>query len=382
MMPRRAAPATGRTRSGRLARLLGAAVAGALLLSGCTVGGPGQDSGSASPPALAPPPLADLELAADPKGYEGPSTARLTQQAIIPVRVRPAQALPSMVVSHDADGDREVTIADTSRVVAVDIAGSIAGIVWGLGFGASLVGRDIATTFPDASDLPVVTDGSLTINAEAVLSVHPTLVITDGTVGPRDVLQQLRESGIAVVFVENAASFDGAQELARQVAAVLGAPSAGEELAERIGAQVADKIDEIAAIAPKDDADRLRMVFLYLRGQAGIYYLFGEGSGADELIDAVGGIDVAEEIGWDGMKPMTDEAVIAAKPDLILVMTDGLKSAGGVDGLLQTKPAIGLTPAGQHRRFVDMADGDVLSFGPRSADVIDALARAIYAPGG
>lgn len=90
---------------------------------------------------------------------------------------------------------------------------------------------------------------------------------------------------------------------------------------------------------------------------------------------------MAKEIDWNGMKPMTDEAIVAAKPDLILVMTDGLKSAGGIDGLLKTKPAIALTPAGQHRRFVDMADGDILSFGPRSAQILDALARAVYAPG-
>jgi iron complex transport system substrate-binding protein len=53
---------------------------------------------------------------------------------------------------------------------------------------------------------------------------------------------------------------------------------------------------------------------------------------------------------------------------------------GGVDGLLADKPAIALTKAGQNRRFVDMADGEILGFGPRTADVLDALARAIYAP--
>ena len=44
------------------------------------------------------------------------------------------------------------------------------------------------------------------------------------------------------------------------------------------------------------------------------------------------------------------------------------------------KPAFALTAAGQNRRFVDMADGVVLGFGPRSAAVLDALARAVYAP--
>ena len=92
-------------------------------------------------------------------------------------------------------------------------------------------------------------------------------------------------------------------------------------------------------------------------------------------------LPVAAEIGLVGQRPMTDEALVAANPDLILVMTDGLPSVGGVDGLLESKPAVALTTAGQNRRFVDMVDGEILSFGPRTAAVLDALARAIYAPG-
>ena len=91
-------------------------------------------------------------------------------------------------------------------------------------------------------------------------------------------------------------------------------------------------------------------------------------------------MDAATELGWEGMRPLTDEAMVAANPDLILVMTKGIESVGGVDGLLADKPAIALTAAGEHRRFVDMEDGEILSFGPRSALVLDALARAVYAP--
>ncbi len=79
------------------------------------------------------------------------------------------------------------------------------------------------------------------------------------------------------------------------------------------------------------------------------------------------------------MRPVTDEAIVEADPDLILVMTHGLESSGGVDGLLAAKPALALTSAGQNSRIVDMDDSVVLSFGPRSASVLDALARAIYA---
>jgi iron complex transport system substrate-binding protein len=122
------------------------------------------------------------------------------------------------------------------------------------------------------------------------------------------------------------------------------------------------------------------MVFLYLRGSAGVYYILGKESGASDLIKGLGGLDVAAEQGWADSIPMTDESVVAADPDLILVMTDGIKSVGGIDQLLTDRPALALTAAGRSRRFVDMADSDVLSFGPRAAGVLDALARAVYAP--
>lgn len=325
-------------------------------------------------------PLADVTPLADPKAYEGASTAHLVGSAIEPVMDAPGQSLPTTVVSHDRSGDVDVTVTDTSRVIAMDIAGSLAATVWGLGFGDTLVGRDISSTFPGVEALPVITGSGHTINTEAVIALRPTLVITDGSIGPNDVVTQLRDVGIPVVFIEDTASYDGAIEMARAVAAVYGATEAGEALAQRTADALAATRADIAALAPQAEGDRLRMVFLYLRGSSGVYYLFGSESGADQLIEALGGVDVAGELGWGGMRPLTDEAMVSADPDLILVMTSGLDSVGGVDGLLQAKPAIALTTAGQQRRIVDMADGEILSFGPRSAEVLDALARAIYAP--
>ncbi|MFT4210650.1 MAG: ABC transporter substrate-binding protein [Microbacterium sp.] len=363
-------------------RRLGALIAAsaiALVLAGCS-GSAAQTADTSA--AVDTTPLTQLDdILSDPKSYQGPSTAVMADAAVEVVDADRTQTLPATVTSHDQAGDTQVTVTDTSRVIAMDLAGSLAATVWGLGFGDTLVGRDVSTTFEGTEDLPLVTSDGHTVNAEAIIALKPTLVITDGSIGPRDVIEQLRDVGITVVTVANTASFDGAAQLARDVGAVFGAVTAGEALADLISAQVDAEIADIASIAPAEEGDRLRIVFLYLRGSAGIYYLFGAGSGADQLIDALGGIDVATEMGWDGMKPMTDEAMVAADPDLILVMTDGLASVGGVDGLLQDKPAIAITTAGQNRRFVDMADGQILSFGPRSAAVLDALARAIYAPG-
>ncbi len=62
------------------------------------------------------------------------------------------------------------------------------------------------------------------------------------------------------------------------------------------------------------------------------------------------------------------------------MMSGGLESTGGIEGILTPCPALAFTPAGENKRIVDMADSDVLSFGPNSAAILEALAVAIYAP--
>lgn len=325
-------------------------------------------------------PLSELEPSQAPKQIKGPSTARLADRHIEPVESDEEQALPATVTSHVRSGDVKVTVKDTSRIVAFDMSGSIASTLWGLGLGDRLVARDVSTDFPGADDLPVITSEGHSVNAEAVMAQKPTVIITDGSMGPRDVVEQLADTGVPVVFVKNDPSFTGAAALAREVGAAVGLPRTGDLLAKRLEQDIADAKTQAARFAPEQKADRLRMVFLYLRGNSGVYYLFADDSGVGDLIDALGGVDVAKELGWNEMQPLTDEAMVKAKPDLILVMSHGIESTGGVDGLLAEKPAIALTPAGQNKRFVDMADGDILSFGPRTAGVIEALARAVYVP--
>ncbi|SEJ52438.1 heme/hemin ABC transporter substrate-binding protein [Demequina mangrovi] len=316
------------------------------------------------------------EPAAAAAPASGPVTAALEDRTVAPVAEAAVPSLPVTVVSRERAGDREVTVDDASRIVAVDMSGAIAATVVGLGLGDHLVGRDTASEIPGLEDVAVVTAPGHTLTPEAVLALEPTVVVTDGSIGPSDAVAQVRDAGIPVVYVENEAGFDGAGTLARQVADALGVPEAGAALAGRIAAEVSQASAEVAALAV-DDAP-LRMAFLYLRGSAGVYYMFGDESGADELIDALGGVDAAADAGITGMQPLTDEAMLAADPDVILVMTNGLASVGGIDGLLEERPAIALTSAGRNRRIVDMDDHDILAFGPRSAAIVTALATAVH----
>lgn len=322
------------------------------------------------------PPLADVTPVPDPLSWQGPSTAVAASTPIDPV-TDGGQTLPATVT--DAQGTA-VTVSDTSRILTLDIYGSLSRIVFELGLGDTVVARDTSSSFPEAADLPVVTENGHDLNAEAILDAAPSVILTDTSLGPWDTVLQMRDAGIPVVVVDSHRSLESVGSLIVEVAAALGVPERGAALAARTTDRIEAKIAQIAAVAPADPAQRLRMMFLYVRGQSGVYYLFGEESGADSLIEALGGIDVAGEIGWQGMRPVTDEALVDADPDLLIMMTKGLESVGGVDGLVEHLPAVAQTDAGRHRRIVDMSDATVLSFGPAAADVLDALAVAVYAP--
>lgn len=363
----------GRTRL-RATRTLTAALALTLVLSACQ-GATGSDDPDRIPDGGAR--LADTTPVAEPKTIEGGSTALLVDSTVPTPTTVPEPTLPATVT--DMQGT-QVTVTDTSRILALDVYGTTTRIVYELGLGDNLVGRDASSSFPEVADLPLVTQSGHDLNAEAILELAPTLIITDTSLGPWDVVLQMRDAGIPVVVVDSHRSLDNVADLISEVAAAVGLPAEGAALGERVTAEIDAKIAEIAEIVPTEDADRLRIAFLYVRGQAGVYYMFGTDSGADTLVTALGGIDVATEIGWTGMRPVSDEGLVSAQPDVVLVMSEGLASAGGVDGLIESIPALAQTPAGERRRIIDMDDSEILSFGPGTADVLDALAVALYAP--
>ncbi|GAA3027613.1 heme/hemin ABC transporter substrate-binding protein [Actinokineospora globicatena] len=344
-----------------------------LVLTGCST--PPGRAGHAPAQAGERPPLSALTPLADPRSYSGPTTALVAHNDIVPVDT----PTPRMPVTVKDFQDTEVTVTDASRILALDVSGTLAATVFGLGLGSRVVGRDISTGFPAAKDLPLVTVNGHQLNAEAILKLRPSVVLTDTTLGPWDAVLQLRDAGVPVVVLDPKRAMETNAPIVRAVAEALGVPEAGELLARRMEAEIADTVAQITRLAPTDPARKPRVVFLYLRGQAGVYYLFGKGSGADSLIQALGAVDVATEAGIDGMRPINPEALAKAKPDVILMMTNGLASVGGVDGAM-TVPGVAQTPAAQRRRFVDMADSVVLGFGPQTSAVLDGLARALYAP--
>ncbi|MGA4963197.1 heme/hemin ABC transporter substrate-binding protein [Streptomyces pseudogriseolus] len=293
-----------------------------------------------------------------------------TSDRVEPLGSTPRPRLP--VTVRSADG-REVTVERAERIVP--LSGSLSEIVFTLGLADRVVARDVTATFAQAARLPVVTRGH-DVSAEGVLSLRPDLVLAESTTGPAEAMDQIRAAGVPVLVVEGATGLDDVGPRIEAVAEALGVPAAGAELTRR----TQQRIDAVAESVPAGK-EKPRVAFLYLRGSASVYLIGGKDSGATSLIEAAGAVDAGAESGLEkDFTALTSEALVKAAPDALLVMTKGLESVGGVDGLVRI-PGVAQTPAGMDRRIVSVEDGVLLNYGPRTDQVLASVVEQLYRDG-
>ncbi|MFJ6868080.1 hemin ABC transporter substrate-binding protein [Streptomyces termitum] len=308
-------------------------------------------------------------------GSTPPAAPAAKAAAAAPDRVEPlsSPAVPRLPVTVASADGRKVTVASAERIVP--LSGSLAELVFTLGLGDRVVARDVTTTFEQAADLPVVTRAH-DVSAESVLSLRPTLVLAEATTGPAEAVAQIRDAGVPLVVVPAAKELADVGRRIDDVAAALGVPAAGEELRTR----TTGRIDAVRRTIPAR-ADHPRVAFLYLRGSAAVYLLGGADSGAASLLEAAGAVDAGKESGLrKDFTPLTSEALAQAAPDAILVMSKGLESVGGTDGLVRL-PGVAETPAGAARRIVSVDDGVLLNYGPRTDRVLASVVEQLYGEG-
>lgn len=278
-------------------------------------------------------------------------------------------AIAQPVEVTDAGGET-VVIHSAERIVSLN--GSTTEILFALDIGANLVGCDASSTYPKHAKETLPSVGyQYRLNAEGILSLKPTLVIGRSDVKPPQVIEQLRMAGVTVMLFKEPRTFDEAKQRLRTIGKAVGR----EEQATALISTLDKDIETLKSkVTEQQDQAELKALFLYLRGPQTAFVL-GTDSGPGAMLELVGATNAAGKI--KGTKPMTAEAVIAAQPDVYVLFESGLKSIGGVEGLLKV-PGLAQTPAGRNKRVVAM-DGLYLSgFGPRCGKAAIDLFRGIY----
>ena len=255
------------------------------------------------------------------------------------------------------------TALTASRVVV--LANGVAEIIQSLNAQSIIVGRDISSTEDSLADIPIVTSGHQVL-PEKVISLKPDLVLIDASTGPKAAIATIKAAGITVVETPESWSLEDLPIKVRAVGAAIGAQAQAELLIQELNSSL--KVSTVKS-SP-------RVAFLYLRGTSSIYLIGGQGSGADSLLKAIGAVDVGAQSLARPYNTLTAESLAALNPDVILVMSKGLESVGGVQGLLKL-PGVAQTKAGKNSAVIDVDDSLLLSFGPRTPSLVEALADAL-----
>ncbi|MEM1346134.1 MAG: ABC transporter substrate-binding protein [Pseudomonadota bacterium] len=257
--------------------------------------------------------------------------------------------------------------AEAQRIVVA--GGDLTEIVFALGEGARVVGVDSTATWPpEAAALPQI--GYVRrLSAEGVLSLAPDLVIAAHDAGPAVVLDQLEGAGVRVERAPDALT---AEEIPAKIAFV-GRAIGREAEAEAAVARFEDQLSTVREKVARLD-DRPRALFV-LSVQGGAPLVGGRDTVADAMLRLAGAENVGA--GVQGYKPMGREAVLAANPEVIVVMDQHAERIGGIGAILE-RPEIAQTPAGQANRGVQMDGMFLLGFSVRTPQAVAELARALH----
>jgi iron complex transport system substrate-binding protein len=265
---------------------------------------------------------------------------------------------------------------NTSRIVALN--GDVAEMIWALGLGGRVVGTDLSATYPAAAARLHNIGYQRMLTAEPILALKPTIILGTPDAGPPSVIKQLRASGVPVVIIKSSDTaitgnlVPAVQARIAEVAAALGVPATGKHLNATVGHQIAAA--EALALRGKH---KPRVVFLLIQAQANTYLIAGKGSSFSTLITAAGGIDAGGAAGIFGYLPLTPEALVKTRPDVLLVFKSGVASVGGLSGVFKL-PGVALTPAGQAKRVLVYEDDFLGNMGPRTGLALEQLVLGLH----
>ena len=204
-----------------------------------------------------------------------------------------------------------------------------------------------------------------------MLAVEPGRIICEDGAGPQESVVGLAAAAIPFVTGPDGYADEGIAANIMAVGAALDVDAAAATLAS----DVARKLETAEATAATLAGDTPTRVLFILSTQGGRIMASGQNTAANGIIEMAGGVNAITE--FEGYKPLSDEAVTAAAPDVILMM-DRSGDHSSDDAELFAMPSIATTPAAQTQSVVRMNGLYLLGFGPRTAEAVIDLTTALY----
>lgn len=273
-------------------------------------------------------------------------------------------ALLTLTTSCSSGGNQEEKKDEKvveKRIVSLN--GSVTEIIYAVGSQKELIGVDVTSTYPAATEKLTNLGHVRKLAIESLLALNPThVVMLEDEVSP-DLKSKLKQAKIELVTFKHPNSVEDSKSLVKEVAKWLGK----SDDAKKIISDIDSDIKNLSKLTKKP-----KVLFVYARG-AGTLMVAGENTPLEKMIVLAGGENAGK--GFTDFKPLTSESVIAANPDVILMFTSGAQSLGP-DGIFHV-PGVMATNAGKNKSLIQM-DGQLLSgFGPRVAEALTELNKEL-----
>jgi iron complex transport system substrate-binding protein len=276
-------------------------------------------------------------------------------------------AFADTVVIKDATG-REVVVKDSSRIVS--IGGAVTEILYALGLQDRIAAVDTTSSFPARALHEKPNVGYMrALSPEGVLGLAPTLILAVEGAGPKQTISVLEAANVPFVMVPDPYSGEGIVEKVRMIAQATGVEARGRCLADKVRADL-DALKQVRSTIKKPV--RVMFVLSFVGGRA---MVAGQKTAADGIIRMAGAVNAVNE--YEGYKAINDEAVVAAKPDAVLVMSRSSAEQLTAETIF-VHPAFTTTPAAANKSYVTMDGLYLLGFGPRTAFAARDLAFKLY----
>jgi iron complex transport system substrate-binding protein len=266
------------------------------------------------------------------------------------------------------------TAAGTQRIVCIGEAYNE--MIYALGAQGTLVGVDYSSTYPaQIKKLPTV-GYHRALSAEGILSLKPTLVLSDNNIGPDNVVRQLQALNIPMkTFQAKDDSVEGTKALLREMGSFFHKEKRAEELCARMDREMAE-----AAVAAKKYKTTPRVAIIHFGRASNVYLLVGNGGGGDastagKMVELAGG---QMAVATPGMQRMVSPEIIAKSNPQVILMTEYGFDRLGSEAQAKTLPGVAETDAARNNRIYRVPEHELMYFGPDTGDNIIQLGQLIH----
>ncbi len=290
-----------------------------------------------------------------------------TQAASLVAATTPTLPLVATVEAVDGAGQTIRLAGPAQRIVS--LAPSNTELLFAVGAGAQMVGRDEFSDYPEAAkSLPAIATGMGKLNTEAVVALEPDLILA-AEITPPDQVETLRGLGFTVFVVINPKDFEGLYANIQAVGTLTGRGTQARGLADELR-------DRVTAVGQKlSAATTSPRVFYELDGTDPTKpWTSGPGTFLDLLIRAAGGTNVGAVLSSQ-FAQISSEELVRQDPQVILL---GDTAYGTTVEGVSARAGWGTMTAIKLKAVYPFDDNLVSRPGPRMVEGLEQLARLIH----